>query len=166
MSEQSVTFPRASFFRRFASMIYDTLTAIAVGACAAMVAIVTLVVLMENGLIDMYGYEHSSDVIQNSILYTSIIQGWVLFWVVYFFVWFWQHGGQTVGMRAWRLRIYSTNDQPMGYGRAALRLITALGGLGTLLVLLDFKQKQSLQDRIANTEVLVLTAEANHHRNW
>jgi hypothetical protein len=32
--------------------------------------------------------------------------------------------------------------------------------------LIDFKNKLALQDRLTNTEVLVLTKEENHHRAW
>ena len=71
-----------------------------------------------------------------------------------------------MGMRAWRLRIYSTIDEPMTWSRLFIRLIGSLGGLGTLLVLIDFKNKQSLQDRLAKTEVLRLTKEANDHKKW
>ncbi|MDU0353896.1 hypothetical protein RS130_08120 [Paraglaciecola aquimarina] len=65
-----------------------------------------------------------------------------------------------------RLRLFSTNDKPFGYGRALLRLVCSLGGLGTLLVLLDWKHKQSLQDRICQTEILALSKDANHHAAW
>ena len=41
---------RAGFIRRLAAMIYDTLVAVAVGMCAAMVVIVTLIVLLSNGV--------------------------------------------------------------------------------------------------------------------
>ncbi len=166
MKEQEVNFPRAGFFRRFAAMIYDILVAVAVGMCAAMVMLVTLTLLFENGALDKQGYEHVSEIIQHSTLYKTLIQIWVGCWVLGFFLWFWKNGGQTIGMRAWRLRLFSTNDEPMGYGRAFLRIICSLCGLGTLLVLLDYKNKQSLQDRIAQTEILVLSKEANHHRAW
>lgn len=159
-------FPRAGFFRRLAAMIYDVLVAVAVGMCAAMVMIVVLVVLLENGVLDMQGLEHTSDVIQQSLLYKTVIQIWVGAWVIGFFMWFWRNGGQTVGMRAWRLRLFSTVDAPLTYPRTILRLISSLGGLGTILVLLDWKHKQSLQDRIAKTEMLVLTKEANDHKQW
>ncbi len=147
-------------------MIYDILVAVAVGMCASMVMLVTLLLLTENGVLDNQGYEHFSDLIQHSFFYQLIIQVWVGLWVVGFFLWFWRNGGQTIGMRAWRLRLFSTTDKPFGYGRAMLRLVCSLGGLGTLLVLLDWKSKQSLQDRIAQTEILVLSKEANHHEAW
>ncbi|BDX04879.1 RDD family protein [Planctobacterium marinum] len=160
------SFPRAGFLRRLAAMVYDLLVAVAVGMVAAMVMTVTLILLFENGVLDKQGMEHVSDIIQNSVFYRSLVQVWVLSWVVGFFVWFWRNGGQTIGMRAWRMRLYSTNDKPMGYGRAFLRMLCSIGGLGTLLVLLDFKNKQSLQDRLASTEIRVLSKEANDHKNW
>jgi len=166
MSDTVSTFPRAGFFRRLAAMIYDALVAVAVGMCAAMVMLVALLLLTENGLIDNLGYEHFSDVIQHSLLYQTILQVWVALWVIGFFLWFWRNGGQTIGMRAWRLRLFSTSEQSMGYGRAFIRLLCSLGGIGTLLVLVDFKHKQALQDRVAKTEMLVLSKDANHHTAW
>ena len=54
----------------------------------------------------------------------------------------------------------------MTWPRLIIRLVTSLGGLGTLLVLFDIKHKQSLQDRLAKTEVLKLSKEANDHKRW
>ena len=166
MQSPSNNYPRASFFRRLAAMVYDILVSVAVGMVAAMIMLLVLVILLENGVLDMGAEEHVSDVIQQSALYKTIIQVWVGVWVVGFFTWFWKNGGQTLGMRAWRLRLFSTNDQSLGYGRVLLRIFVSLGGIGTLLVLLDFRNKLALQDRIAKTEILVLTKDANHHRSW
>ncbi len=152
--------------RRLLAMIYDTLVATAVGMCAAMVMIVTLVVMLKNGALDLQGYAEPADLIQAYFGYKLLIQTWVGLWIAGFFLWFWRRGGQTLGMRAWRLRIYSTVDEPMTWPRLFIRLIASLGGLGTLLVLFDFKNKQSLQDRLAKTEVLKLTKEANDHKSW
>ncbi|MDO6560234.1 RDD family protein [Paraglaciecola chathamensis] len=157
---------RAGFFRRLAAIIYDILVAVAVGMCAAMVMLVAMLLLVENNVLNNYGYEHFSDLIQHAPVYQYILQGWVATWVIAFFLWFWRNGGQTIGMRAWRLRIVSTNENPLTYTRAFVRMLTSFLGLGTLLVLLDYKHKQSLQDRIAGTEVICLSKEANHHRSW
>lgn len=166
MENTENNYPRAGFFRRLAAMVYDALVAVAVAMCAAMVIIVVMVILLENGILSMQGFEHTSDVIQQSSTYKLVIQLWVAAWVLGFFMWFWRNGGQTIGMRAWRLRLFSTNEHPMGYGRTFIRILCSLGGLGTLLVLLDFKNKQSLQDRLASTEMLVLSKDANHHKAW
>ena len=163
---ESSSLERAGFVRRLLAMIYDTLVATAVGMCAAMVMIVTLVVMLKNGALDLQGYAEPADLIQASFGYKLLIQTWVGLWIAGFFLWFWRRGGQTLGMRAWRLRIYSTVDEPMTWPRLFIRLISSLGGLGTLLVLFDFKNKQSLQDRLAKTEVLKLTKEANDHKSW
>lgn len=159
--------PRAGFFRRLAAMVYDSLIAVAVGLLAALVITSILTALFENGVLSKRGYEHVSDLIQSSFLYSLIIQVWVGLWVAGFFLWFWRNGGQTLGMRAWRLRIYSLHEHStIGYGRLLLRLVSSLGGLGTLLVLIDFKSKQALQDRVAGTQMLVLSKDQNHHKNW
>ncbi|GGF72999.1 RDD family protein [Alteromonas lipolytica] len=168
-SEQPVGSPvsaRAGFVRRLAAMIYDALVATAVGMCAAMVLIVVLVVSLKNGWLDLQGYSEPNELLGESVMYKTIIQVWVGLWIAGFFLWFWKRGGQTLGMRAWRLRIFSTNDEPVTWGRLVLRLIASMAGLGTLLVLFDVKNKQSLQDRVAQTEVLKLTKEQNNHKSW
>ncbi|GAB5379281.1 MAG: RDD family protein [Aliiglaciecola sp.] len=166
MTKAQSGFPRAGFFRRLAAMIYDLLVAVAVAMCAGLVFMLFMLLSFENGLIPKQGYEHFMDFFQQSLLYKTLAQLWVGAWVLGFFLWFWRNGGQTIGMRAWRLRLFSTTDRPMGYGRALLRILCSLGGIGTLLVLLDIKHKQSLQDRLAKTEMLVLTKDANHHKAW
>ena len=158
---------RAGFFRRLAAMVYDALIAVAVGMLAALVITAIITALLENNVLSKQGYEHVSDLIQGSFYYSLAIQIWVALWVAGFFLYFWKNGGQTLGMRAWRLRIFSLHEgKPIGYARLMLRLVSALGGLGTLLVLIDFKSKQSLQDRVAGTQMLVLTKDQNHHKNW
>ncbi|WP_343210999.1 RDD family protein [Alteromonas lipotrueiana] len=157
---------RASFFKRLLAMIYDTLVAIAVAMCAAMVLIITMVILLKNGVLSLQGFTEPAELIQASTGYKAFIQLWVALWVAGFFLWFWKKGGQTIGMRAWRLRIYSTTETPVTWSRLVLRLIFSLGGAGTLLVLFDFKHRLALQDRVAHTEVLQLSAQANHHKSW
>ncbi|MDC8832505.1 RDD family protein [Alteromonas gilva] len=157
---------RAGFVRRLAAMIYDALVATAVGMCAAMVLIVALVVSLKNGWLSLQGYGEPNELLQQSVLYKTLIQVWVVLWVSVFFLWFWKRGGQTLGMRAWRLRIFSTTDAPVTWSRLVLRLVSSLAGLGTLLVLFDVNNKLSLQDRVAKTEVLKLTKEQNNHKSW
>lgn len=38
-----------------------------------------------------------------------------------FFGWFWTHGGQTLGMRAWRLQVVGRNGEALRWPDAALR---------------------------------------------
>ncbi len=158
---------RAGFFRRLAAMIYDCLIAVAIAMLSGLVIVTFLVVLFEQNIIANNSYQHANEFLQQSLLYKIVVQGWVLLWVSIFFLWFWKNGGQTLGMRAWRLRIYTLDEnQHMGYGRLFIRLVASLCGLGTLLVLFDFKNKQSLQDRIVGTEMLLLSKDENHHKSW
>lgn len=164
--ETTTPFPRAGFIRRLAAMIYDVLVAVAVGMCAGLVFMVICMISFQQGWVNPQGNEHFMDFFQSSFLFTTLSQLWVALWVSGFFLWFWKNGGQTIGMRAWRLRLFSTSDKPMGYARATLRLVFSLLGVGTILVLFDPKNKLSLQDRIAKTEVLILTKDANDHKAW
>ena len=43
-----------------------------------------------------------------------------------FFAWFWTHGGQTLGMRAWKLKLEQDNGQPLSWWHALLRFLTAI----------------------------------------
>ena len=166
MSIEQTKFPPASFFKRLAAIMYDLLVALAVAICAGMVITVMLIILLENGVLSMAGFEHTKDVIQQSRLYQSIIQAWTLTWVLGFFLWFWKNGGQTIGMRAWRLRIQSTNGKPITYARVLLRMVTSLFGIGTLLIIFNPKRRKALQDLATHTEIVQLSKEANHHKTW
>ena len=158
---------RAGFFRRLAAMIYDSLIAIAIGMLSALILIGVLTALFENNILSKQGYEHVSELMQQHFYYKLLVQVWVACWVSAFFLWFWKHGGQTLGMRAWRIRIFNLkpNDE-VTYARLMLRLVSAFCGLGTLLTLFDYKTKLALQDRLTSTEVLFLSKEENHHRAW
>lgn len=164
---ESNVLQRAGFFRRLAAMVYDGLIAVAIGMLSALIIIGILTALFETGILSKQGYEHVSDLMQQNLVYKLLVQGWVILWVCAFFLWFWKNGGQTLGMRAWRIRIYNLDPQEkVGYQRLLIRLVTALGGVGTLLVLIDYRNKLALQDRLTRTEVLFLSEEENHHRAW
>ncbi|MFT7258800.1 MAG: putative RDD family membrane protein YckC [Glaciecola sp.] len=161
------SFQRAGFFRRLAAMIYDALVATAVGMLSGLVFQVVVLILFQTEWLENEGFENYMDYFQSSDALQLIANAWVAFWIIGFFLWFWKHGGQTLGMRAWRLKIYNLKDEDnISYARLFLRLVTSFLGLGTLLVLLDVRNRQSLQDRIAQTEVLYLSKEANDHKSW
>jgi uncharacterized RDD family membrane protein YckC len=48
----------------------------------------------------------------------------------FFFGWFWTHGGQTLGMRAWKLKLELDNGQPLSWWHALLRFLTAIPAWG------------------------------------
>ncbi len=71
--------------------------------------------------------------------------------------WFWTHGGQTLGMRAWRLRVVGRDDSTIGWSRAALRFVIAwpawISVIGLLWCVIDGR---ALHDRLSGTQVLRL----------
>ena len=42
-----------------------------------------------------------------------------------YFVWQWQRGGQTLGMKAWRMRLCDPRGERVGWGRASMRFFAA-----------------------------------------
>jgi uncharacterized RDD family membrane protein YckC len=74
-----------------------------------------------------------------------------------FFGWFWTHGGQTLGMRAWKIKILTKDGKPIDWRQASLRFFSALlswliFGLGFWWILFD-KQKRGWHDRLSETAV-------------
>lgn len=77
-----------------------------------------------------------------------------------FFAWFWTHGGQTLGMRVWRLRLVSADGGPVSWQQAGRRFLAAalsLGclGLGFLWVMHD-RERRAWHDRLSGTRLLLL----------
>jgi len=77
-----------------------------------------------------------------------------------FFGWFWTHGGQTLGMRSWRIRVVNSEGEAVGWGQALRRYLGAIlswgaAGLGFVWILLDH-DSCSWHDRLSGT-YLVLT---------
>lgn len=75
-----------------------------------------------------------------------------------YFVWFWTHGGQTLAMKTWHLRLVAADGRPLDGRRALARFVlAALGiaffGLGILWALWD-PERQFLHDRLAGTRLL------------
>jgi len=77
-----------------------------------------------------------------------------------FFAWFWTHGGETLGMRAWRLQLRSTNGDCITWRITLIRFLTAIPsllffGCGYWWSLIDPK-KRSWHDRLSNSQVCLL----------
>ena len=157
-------FPRAGFRRRFGSWVYDFLIAFAVYMVAGAVSFVLIYLGHYIGLYDMQGYKHFSDTISNTGWLKWPNEFWKLAWVSFFFIYFWEKSGQTLGMKAWRLRLQNQDGSRINKTTGLKRLIPTLLGLGNLTVIFDRKNKLSLQDRLTNTEVVVLSLEANKGR--
>ncbi len=84
-----------------------------------------------------------------------------LYLVTYlFFGWFWTHGGQTLGMKAWRLKLISKDGGNIGWDKALIRFLFAslswlILGMGFLWALFD-RNKQTLHDHLSRSQLIQL----------
>ena len=80
-----------------------------------------------------------------------------------FYIGFWSRGGQTLGMRSWRLRAEKLDGTPLDLPTASLRFLAAClsiapAGAGMLWILID-KDRRAWHDRMTRTRVVVLSKE-------
>ncbi|MEL0641632.1 hypothetical protein CWC11_06915 [Pseudoalteromonas sp. S3178] len=154
-------FPRAGFWRRFASLVYDTLAIIAFAMLTVVLYLFAVQGLIILDVISLNGAEDVSALIQESLLFSSIRSALLVIVTLVFFGYFWTKSGQTIGMRAWRLKVQTLEGNLISWPQAIIRSLCALLGLGNLLVLVDFKNNKALQDYLSKTEVIALTKEEN-----
>ena len=71
-----------------------------------------------------------------------------------YFVISWSRGGQTIGMRAWRLRVVADDGGSLPWSRALLRIAVAMAsaGVGCAWCLFD-REKRGLHDIAARSRV-------------
>jgi uncharacterized RDD family membrane protein YckC len=78
------------------------------------------------GIVFFAGYLFSALTQQrNGLTHHNLLAGWIGFVVGLYFVWFWTHGGQTLPMKTWRLRLVAANDTPVSAVRAIVRYALA-----------------------------------------
>ena len=158
------TFPRAGFRRRFGSWIYDLLIIIAIFMLSGYVCVALFVLLDYADLIHIVRDDFNIDWNASHAIYRIAFNSWGVAWICAFFIYFWSRKGQTLGMRAWRLRVQNSDGSLISIMSSIKRLPLTLLGLGNVIVLFDRKNKLSLQDRLTQTEVVVLSLEANRGR--
>lgn len=88
-----------------------------------------------------------------------LFQAWLFLAAGVYLTWFWRHGGQTLAMKTWRIRLVDPAGTRLGLGRAWLRYgLAALGligfGLGFLWAFFD-ADRQFLHDRLVGTRLVV-----------
>ncbi|OOZ40531.1 hypothetical protein BOW53_07405 [Solemya pervernicosa gill symbiont] len=72
-----------------------------------------------------------------------------------FFGWFWTHGGETLGMRSWQLRLEQSNGGSVTWSIAAVRFLAALFTLGIGLFWIPFNSERlAWHDRLSNSCVI------------
>jgi uncharacterized RDD family membrane protein YckC len=78
-----------------------------------------------------------------------------------FYGWFWTHGGQTLGLKSWKIKVLSDKYELITWRQAFIRFITSLFswailGLGFLWILID-KNQRSWHDMASKTGLFVVS---------
>ncbi|HEX5792633.1 MAG TPA: RDD family protein [Rheinheimera sp.] len=148
--------PRAGLIRRLAAILYDWLILAALWMAAMMLALLLVTLLNSIGIISLANYtDHADFIAQHKIWF----QLYSVMWFFWFYLYFWCRGGQTLGMRAWRLLLIQQNGQAISFKQSLLRAVTALLGLGNLWLWLRWGKGLALQDQLSGTQMIVLSKE-------
>ncbi|ADE16073.1 RDD domain containing protein [Nitrosococcus halophilus Nc 4] len=94
----------------------------------------------------------------------AIYRFYLLLIAIAFFGGFWTHGGQTLGMRAWRIKVQQPNGQTVTWRQALLRFGFAIVswlplGAGFWWALID-KEGKTWHDRFSETELVLVPKKA------
>ena len=89
-----------------------------------------------------------------------VIQLYLVLVCLIFFGWFWTHGGQTLGMRAWRLRVVHSSGSSIGWRSASIRFFSAILswtilGMGFWWSIFD-REKLAWHDHLSGTKLIRL----------
>ena len=63
-----------------------------------------------------------------------------------YYIGFWVHGGQTLGMKTWKIRVVDLDGHPIGWGKSSLRMVcailsTGVCGFGFIYALFDYRNR-------------------------
>lgn len=159
MTSSYAGLPRAGVMRRLGAWLYDFLVVVALLMVAGFVCFGLTALALHLGWIGLGNHEDTAALLSASHSYQLVLLGVALF----FYCWFWRTCGQTLGMRAWRLRVQNTDGTRLTLGQCLVRACAALLGLGNFWIWCNPRSKLALQDRLAHCEMVVLTKEQNQH---
>ena len=133
-------YPAAGFGRRLGAIFYDLIVLLGI----------IYIAFIPWLLVDAF----MEDMISLTFLKLAYLLG-----VIFLYLGgFWVTGGQTVGMKAWRLRIICQNGQPLNWQKALTRYLSAClsvasFGLGFIWATVD-RKKQSWHDKLSGTHLI------------
>ena len=83
----------------------------------------------------------------NAVLDSYMYQLYLILIVFLYYAWFWKKYNQTLGMKIWKVKIYSRCSLDISYLQSLIRIIVALLG-GHLALIFN---SESLQDKLSKT---------------
>lgn len=92
--------------RRVASMFYEALPLLGILAVSAGL----FGILLEQ---------------RHALYLRHLLQTWLFLVISAYFIWFWSHGGQTLPMKTWRIKLVAVDGSPVSGSRALIRYLLA-----------------------------------------
>ncbi len=134
-------FPHPGLLRRLAALFYDSIVLMAL-----LLAATAPVMLLTEGQAVAPGNNWYR-------LYLFVLSG-------SFFCFFWLRGGQTLGMRAWRIRVVTDNGKALNLRQCIIRFLAGILsiaplGLGFLWIAID-RNGRAWHDVLSRTQVILL----------
>ncbi len=110
-----------------------------------------------------------SETFRESIVGRLILQCYIALILFVFFGWFWTHHGQTLGMRAWRLKVTRHDGRSVSWGAAGKRFILAtisFAAFGTgYLLCLFHPTNMTFHDLYSGTKLVLVAKKKSRSGN-
>lgn len=124
-------FPPAGFLSLLGCWLYDFMLLCAVWLLAGIVYIIPAQMLIN--VDSSQTYNLSTTEFSGPVFYAYLF---LVSW--FFFAWFWIHGGQTLGLKSWSLRLQTENGHTLSWLQTLLRFLIA--GTPWLISLFVYEQ--------------------------
>jgi uncharacterized RDD family membrane protein YckC len=153
MSENPFEYVPVGLMKRLMAIIYDSLLLIALLFTVGIIFAAIFTFAINNG--NAITPDHPA-----YPMYRSLILGILLLTAYLFFGWFWVHGGQTLGMKTWRIQLRTTGNGNISWSTAGIRFIVAIiswcsFGIGFLWAVGD-SRKRTWHDLLSSTVLVQL----------
>ena len=137
------------FLRRLAALLYDGLLLV------GLLFLAMLLIILPLGMIQGWEQLDTTGLRSNPFYIAYLLSIPLLF-----FIGFWSRGGQTLGMRTWRIKLIKDDGTEPGLVDGVRRSLTALLswaplGLGFLWILVD-SEGLAWHDRLSHTRLVVV----------
>ena len=137
---------RVGFFRRIGAIFYDAILLLAILVLASLIIVAPLRLTHDHPWYPLY------------VIYVYAV-------AFLFFGWFWTHGGQTLGMRTWGIRITAVDGGDVSWTMAFIRFVGAVVswlplGAGFFWCLVD-RDGMAWHDRLSGTRLIRTSGNRN-----
>ncbi|MCU7834849.1 MAG: RDD family protein [gamma proteobacterium symbiont of Taylorina sp.] len=135
-NKEQTHFPAASFLSLIGCWLYDTMLLCAVWLLAGFVYIIPAQLFIQ--MDSTHRNNLSTSEFTGPIFYSYLF---IVSW--FFFAWFWTHGGQTLGLKSWSLRLQTIQGNTINWTQSLLRFL--LAGSPWMLALFLFSELSKKQ---------------------